>query len=43
MPRSYVNSVKAAPSELSPWASLVLRLVHPNDLIQVNTRPSPNQ
>jgi len=29
VPRSYVGSVKAAPSETSPWALLALRLVHP--------------
>jgi hypothetical protein len=43
VPSSYAGSVKAAPSESSPWAFEILRLVHPNDLIQVNTGPSPNQ
>ncbi len=27
VPRSYVGSVKAAPSEFSPWAFLALHLV----------------
>ncbi len=27
VPRSYVGSVKAAPSEFSPWALLALHLV----------------
>jgi len=36
VPRSYVGSVKAAPSESSPWALLALHLVQIDLLTQIN-------
>jgi hypothetical protein len=38
VPRSYVGSVKAAPSESSPWTLLALHLVQIDLLIQINVR-----